>query len=242
MDGAPDPDRVEEALGVSAEADTSGGRDSMHDYSDAFAGLYDEAFDELREAADRRGVSVSDAESAYEAVVEGRRHLTSHDDLMGRSGLGYHRARQAAAVISDAGDLHEAYDDDWDLWWVRCDERIREMCESRRISLYRYYEMYDDLRQFQDKVIGWYVRRNRRQQQPFQLTDLKAEWVDRLQTEYFPDKPLHEPVDSEGDADGPTFRHPERGLVEEGEWSRHIAARYVRTAQDEIIEAYDLSY
>lgn len=187
-------------------------------HRERFHGLYDERMDEVVSNAEDRNVTLRDVERAYQALVTGDRHLTSHEDLMDKTQMDYHTARQAAAVLSDLGDLHECYDEQWNLYWVRCDEFIRRKCEERRISLCRYFKMYDILHEFQNKVTGWYVRRNRRQQQPFNLRDLKEEYVHKIQAEYFPDKPV-------GD-----------------EWSRHIAARYLRTAQDSIVRSMDLTY
>jgi hypothetical protein len=183
-----------------------------------FAGLYDDIMDEVVEDAGSRGVSLREVERAYRALAAGDRHLTSHEGLMDRTGMDYHTARQAAAVLSDAGDLHECYDEDWNLHWARCDGFIARKCEERRISLWRYFRMYDTLHEFQNEVVGWYVRRNRRQKQPFNLRDLKEQYVHELRREYFPDKPV-------GD-----------------EWSRHIAARYLRTAQDSIVRSFELTY
>lgn len=183
-----------------------------------FWALYNGVMDTVRRRAGDRNTDVESVQEAYRALMTGGPHLTSHEELMRRTGMDYHDARQAAAVLSDVGDLHECYNDDWELYWARCDDFIKERCEERRISLCRYFEMYDILTDFQDKVVGWYVRRNRRQQQPFSLRGLKEEYVHRIQEEHFPDKPV-------GD-----------------KWSRHIAARYLRTAQDSIERSFDLTY
>lgn len=179
---------------------------------------YDDVMDELMKFVDDRGTTVEQVDAVYSAVTDGGRYLTSHDGIMEATGYDYHHARQAASVLSDLGDLHECYDDDWGLWWVRCDGFIKRKCEERRISLYRYYAMHPTLMDFQRQVIDWYVRRNRRQKQPFELRALKEEYVHKIQADFFPEKPV-------GD-----------------EWSRHIAARYLRTAQDSIVRAYDLTY
>lgn len=169
---------------------------------------------ELAEDADTDLRSVAEVYS----VLCGDGPLTAHEEVIEATGMGFHDARSAASVLSELGDVHECYDDDWNLWWVRCDSEIREMCNERRISLYRYFVMKDDLERFQDKVVEWYERRNRRMQQNFKLSGLKEEWVHRLQRDYFPEKPV-------GD-----------------EWSAHIAARYLRTAQDSIVRTHNLSY
>lgn len=189
-----------------------------HTHRERFRAIYDGVMDQVSEQASSRGVDVDEVERAYSAIIAGDPHLTSHEDLMARTGMDYHNARLAAAVLSDVGDIHECYDDDWNLHWVRCDEFIRQKCEDRRISVCRYYQMHSDLKEFQDKVIDWYVRRNRRQQQPFNLVDLKEEYVHKLQERHFPGKPV-------GD-----------------EWSRHIAARYLKTAQDSIVRTHNLTY
>lgn len=211
--------------------------------SGRFEAMYDDDMDSLASYADDRDVDIGSVELAWEAIQEGDRHLTRHEDVVERSGLGYHEARKATAVLSDMNDIHEAYDDDWNLYWVRCDEHLREMCAERRISLYRYFEMYEELREFQDKVVGWYVRRNRRQQQPINLTELKEKYVHKLQREYFPGKPVKRRIESPDEApdDQTAHRDPE-GWYVDGEWSRHIAARYLRTAQDEIVRSFDLTY
>lgn len=187
-------------------------------HRERFRVLFDDIMDDIAGRAAARNIEPDGVERAYQALVTGDEHLTSHSELMERTGMDYHHARQAAAVLSDTGDIHECYDDDWNLFWVRCDEFIREKCDDRRISLCRYFMMYDILQEFQDKVMAWYVRRNRRQGQPFTLRDLKSEYVREIQEEFFPEKPV-------GD-----------------EWSRHIAARYLRTAQDEIVRSYNLTY
>jgi hypothetical protein len=183
-----------------------------------FQAVYSGVLDDISRHAEKRDVSFDQVRQAYDAVTTGERYLTSHDDLMERTDMDYHEARQSAAVLSDVGDIHECYDDDWNLHWVRADEFLREKCEERRISLCRYYKMHDILREFQDKVIAWYVRRNRRQKQPINLRQMKENYVSIIQQKYFEDKPV-------GD-----------------EWSRHIAARYLRTAQDSIIRSMDLTY
>jgi len=215
-----------------------------HDLPDHFAALYDECLDEVSEYADERGVTLSQVADAHSAIIDGDQRLTRHDDMIEHTGMDYHASRQSAAVLSDIGGVHEAYDDDWNLWWVRCSERIADMCEDRRISLYRYYEMEPELRDFQDQVIMWYTRRNRRQQQPWTLTSLKEKYVHRIQRWFFPSKPVGDSVRWVHDADdGDVVRYREEtGLYVPTSWSRHIAARYVRTAQDEIIEAYELTY
>jgi len=179
---------------------------------------YSADMDALSSAADSRNVGLGVVADAYTAIVTGRQHLTSHEEVIDATGAGYHDSRQAAAALSDVDDIHECYDEDWNLWWVRCDSFIKDKCAERRISLHRYYKMQDVLTAFQQKALEWYVRRNRRQQQPFRLTQLKEDYVRKIQERYFPDKPVGE------------------------EWSRHIAARYVRTAQDSMIRSYDLTY
>lgn len=240
------PKEREEAEAMRAYLDSAGWEPRYemwsHEHDDYFSALYDESFDRITESCERRDVTVEDVVQVYYVVVDGRRHLTAHEDVIAGTDLDYHDARNAAGVLSDLGDVYEAYDSEWELYWVRCSSTTKALCEKRRISLYRYYKMYPDLVLFQDKVVDWFVRRNRRMSQPFKLTDLKAKWVNRLQEEYFPDKPVHRPIDNESEADGQTMNHPRYGLVEIREWSRHIAARYVRTAQDEIIKAYELTY
>ena len=192
--------------------------DPADDPETALQAHYDDRMDDLKAAADDRGVDLSVVALAYTAILGGDSHLTSHEEVMVATRRSFHEARQAAGALSDVDDIHECYDDDWDLWWVRCDSFIKDKCEDRRISLYRYFDMKDILSAFQQETIGWYVRRNRRQQQPFRLTDKKEEYVRKIQNKHFPDKPVGE------------------------EWSRHIAARYVRTAQDSVIRSYDLTY
>lgn len=179
---------------------------------------YDDCMDDLSAAADARGIGLETVALAYTAVLDGRRHLTSHGEVMAATRRSFHEARQAAGALSDVDDIHECYDEDWDLWWVRCDSFIKNKCEDRRISLYRYYDMKNLLSAFQRELLEWYVRRNRRQRQLFRLTDKKEEYVHKIQQQYFPDKPV-------GD-----------------DWSGHIAARYVRTAQDSMIRSYELTY
>lgn len=203
LDGWPNPDKYPEF--TSHYSDYRGRTDAT---------LVDET---LVEAAEEKEADLESVAEIY-GVINHNEYLTSHEEIVTLTGMKFHDARSAAAVLSEMGDVHECYDDDWNLWWVRCDDEIREMCNDRRISLYRYFEMKDDLEEFQDKVVGWYERRNKRMQQNFKLGGLKEEWVHRLQREYFPEKPV-------GD-----------------EWSAHIAARYLRTAQDSIVRTFNLTY
>lgn len=211
--------------------------------------IYNDDMDEIRRLAAERGTEMVHVSDALEAVTAGDSPASSHEEVMNATGLGFHEARQAAGVLSDMGDLHECYDDGWNLWWVQCDEYIRDRCDRRRISLLRYYQMFDELREFQDQVVAWFVRRNRRQSQRFTMTQLKAEWVARLQSEHFPEKPLKQYCDRVAAApEGAIVRVDERGLWHEptspveAAWSSHIAARYLRTAQDSIIRSFDLTY
>lgn len=217
--------------------------------------LYDSDMEWLARFVDRRRTTMGDVESALDAVASGDPHITSHDGVMRETGLGFHEARKAMLVLSDMGDVHEAYDEDWQPWWVRCDDFIVEKCEQRRVSLLRYFRMYGVLEEFQDKCVGWYVRRNRRQSQPFKLRDLKAQYVYEIQRQYFPNKPVKKPVESFSDAPPGALvasaewdLEGEKGLYYvpedpmESDWSSHIAARYVRTAQDSIIRSMNLTY
>lgn len=211
---------------------------------------YESELEALADAIEDRNTSQADVAKAY-GFLSSNGIITSHADLREHFGGDYFRAHQAAIVVADMGDVHQCYDEDWQLWWARVDERIRKMCEERRISLHRYCAMEDDLRAFQTEVVGWFVRRNRRQKQGKQLRHVKREYVGRLQQKHFPGKPVKQHVPRVHDApDGKVthYREDEGGLYYEvddpadGEWSRHIAARYLRTAQDSIIEAMDLTY
>lgn len=211
---------------------------------------YESELGALAEAVEDRNTTHADVAKAYRFLASNG-IVTSHEALKGHFGGDYFRAHQAAIVIADMGDVHQCYDGGWNLWWARVDERIRKFCEDRRISLYRYCEMEPDLRDFQREVVGWFVRRNRRQQQGKQLRSIKREYVGRLQEKHFPDKPVKQHVPRVHDApDGKVthYNEDEGGLYYEvddpadGEWSRHIAARYLRTAQDSIIEAMNLTY
>lgn len=219
--------------------------------------LYESDMEDLARFVDRRGTTMEEVDRVLSVIESGDPHLTSHKRMIAESGLGFHDARTAALVLSDMGDVHEAYDKDegWELYWVRCDGFIVEKCEQRRISLLRYFQMHDVLKEFQDKCIEWYVRRNRRQSQPFKLRDLKAQYVYEIQSRFFPEKPVKKRIDSVDEApDGALVsaedwnQEGDEGLYyvpddpSESEWSRHIAARYVRTAQDSIIRSFDLSY
>ena len=217
--GLTDAERTRLHRYLDQNARPPGQRDGYPDGPDAaLRPYYDDEADEMAEAIERRDTSWAAVSAAHGALLTGDRHLTSHEEAIEKSGLGYHECRKAAAVLSDVGGIHECYDDDWNLWWVRCDEYIQSLCKERRISLYRYYAMRELLNEFQNHVIDWFVRRNRRHAQNFKLSSLKAEYVHTIQEEWFPDKPVGE------------------------EWSSHIAARYLRTAQDSIMRSYALTY
>lgn len=211
---------------------------------------YESEQEALADAIEDRNSTWADVGLAYRELSSNG-IITSHESLQRAFGDDYYRAHQAAIVVADMGDVHQCYDEDWTLWWARVDERIRRLCEERRISLHRYCMMEDVLRDFQHEVVGWFVRRNRRQKQGKQLRAIKREYVGKLQREYFPNKPVKQHVPTVHQApDGKVVHYNEEdnSLYYEvddpadGEWSRHIGARYLRTAQDSIIETYDLTY
>lgn len=183
-----------------------------------FEALFAGELDELHEHADARGVSLEVAAEAYFVIVSGESSMVKHTALRDELNRDWRDAWEIASVLVDFGEAHLSKKDGW--WWVIASEFIAGKCDQRSIGLKQYMEMRPDLVPFQDDVIQWYqTRQMNGNLQRRTMRDIKVTHGKRLQQQYYPAKSL----DTE-------------------EFHEHIISRYIKTAQDEIVEALNLSY
>lgn len=183
-----------------------------------FEALFSGELDELNELAAKRGVSLEGVSEAYFEIVGGPRPMVTHTDLQDAIGLAGPDTWNTASVLVDFGEVYRSKGEDW--WWIVASEFLAERCEKRSISLQKYIDMEPDLRPFQDACVGWYQRRQMHGNlQERTMREIKVTHGERLQEKYYPEKPL-DPVD----------------------FHDHQVARYIKTAQDVIVAALDLSY
>lgn len=183
-----------------------------------FEALFAAELDELRECADERGVDLEAVADAYFLIAGGARPMAQHTALCEHLNRGWRESWEIASVLVDFGESHLSKQDGW--WWVIASEFIAEKCSQRRIGLKQYIEMRPDLIPFQNDVIQWYqTRQMNGNLQRRTMREIKVSHGERLQEQYYPEKPI----------DTEAFHY-------------HIIARYIKTAQDEIVEALDLSY
>lgn len=184
-----------------------------------FQALFADELAELRALADERDVALEAVSDAYFAIVSGGEPMITHGDLQDALGRDGPEAWNIASVLVEFGEVHRSKGEHW--WWIVASQYLAEQCERRSISLQQYYAMEDDLRVFQDDVVEWYQRRQMNGNlQERTMREIKREHCERLQEKYFPDTELD----------------PEGNLHD------HQVGRYVKTAQDVIVEALDLSY
>lgn len=183
-----------------------------------FEALFTTELDELRDYAEERGVDLEAVAEAYFVIVNGEEPMVTHTELQEQMGRDGPDAWNIASVLVDFGEVHRSKGEDW--WWVVASDLLAEKCDQRSISLKKYIEMDDVLREFQNDVARWYeVRQMHGNLQTRTMREIKVEYGKRLQEQYFPEKPLD----------------PE-------EIHDHQVARYIKTAQDVIVEAMNLSY
>jgi len=183
-----------------------------------FEALFAAELDELQNHARCRGVSLEDVSRAYFVIVSGENPMAKHTELRDELNRDWRDAWEIASVLVDFGEAHLSKKDGW--WWVIASEFIAEKCDKRSIGLKQYMEMRPDLVPFQNDVIQWYqTRQMNGNLQRRTMREIKVTHGERLAEQYYPEKPL----DTE-------------------EFHDHIIARYIKTAQDEIVEALDLSY
>jgi len=214
-----------------------------------FEALFAAELDELQEHADDRGVSLDTVSRAYFVIVSGADSMVKHTELRDELNRDWRDAWEIASVLVDFGEAHLSKKDGW--WWVIASEFIAKKCDKRSIGLKQYMEMRPDLVSFQDDVIQWYqTRQMNGNLQRRTMKEIKVTHGKRLQEQYYPDKPFKNYIESKDDS-------PSDRAVEEDDdgqyWTAeapaevenfhdHIIARYIKTAQDEIVEALDLSY
>jgi len=214
-----------------------------------FEALFSAELDELREHANDRGVKLEAVAEAYFVIVNGDRPMVTHSDLQDHLGRAGPAAWNIASVLVDFGEVHRSKGSDW--WWIVASTLLAEKCNQRSISLKTYIEMQPDLQPFQQAVTRWYqTRQMHGNLQTRTMREIKVEYGKKLQEKYYPDKPFKNYIGSGDEA-------PEDRPVEEDDnglyWTAktpgevenfhdHQIARYVKTAQDVIVEALDLSY
>jgi len=182
-----------------------------------FEALFAAELDELREHANDRGVELKSVAEAYFVIVNGDRSMITHSDLQDQLGRAGPDAWNIASVLVDFGEVHRSKGSHW--WWIVASAFLAEMCDQRSISLKKYIEMQPDLQPFQQAVTQWYqTRQMHGNLQSRTMREIKIEYGKKLQKKYYPDKPLK----SENFHD-------------------HQISRYIKTAQDAIVEALDLS-
>jgi len=183
-----------------------------------FEVLFGEELEELNEIANEHGVTLQEVSEAYFVIAAGEQPMVSHSSLQDELGLAGPDAWNTASVLVDFGEVYRSKEGSW--WWIIASEFLAEKCQQRSISLKKYIEMEPDLRPFQDACVAWYQRRHMHGNlQERTMREIKADHGTRLQEEYYPENP----VDPENFHD-------------------HQIARYIKTAQDVIVAALDLSY
>ncbi|UTF55969.1 hypothetical protein [Natronosalvus rutilus] len=183
-----------------------------------FEALFSEELEELQEIATERDVTLEEVSEAYFVIVNGDPPMVTHSRLQEELGKAGPETWNTASVLVDFGEVHRSKGNDW--WWIVASEFLAGLCEKRSISLKKYLEMEGDLRVFQDDARQWYERRHMHGNlQERTMREIKLEHCQRLQERYYPKKRLD----------------PEN-------FHDHQVARYVKTAQDVIVEALNLSY
>lgn len=205
----------EEAVDVVAAFDRT-------DALDRFAALFAEGIEEIGAIADEHDATIEDVAGVYELVRNGDQPMIAHGDLADALGLSGPETWAAASVLVEYGELHRAKDGQW--WWVHASGYLAELCRERELSLKRYIEMRETLQDCQDAMINWYeTRQMHGNLQRRTMGEIKLDFCQRLQKEYW----------GVGE---------DEEVVGEETWSDHRVSRYVRTAQDVIVRAYDLTY
>jgi hypothetical protein len=195
----------------------AGREDEAEDFR-RFEALFAAELDELRDHARNRGVTLEEVAEAYFVIVSGEDPMVKHTELRDELNREWRDAWEIASVLVDFGEAHLSKKDGW--WWVIASQFLAEKCDQRSIGLKQYMEMRPDLVPFQNEVIQWYqTRQMNGNLQRRTMREIKVSHGKRLAEQYYPEKPL--------DTD---------------EFHDHIIARYIKTAQDEIVEALDLSY
>ena len=183
-----------------------------------FEALFAAELDELAGYADERDVDLEDVAEAYFVIVNGETPMARHEALQNELGRDWRDAWEIASVLVDFGEVHLSKQNGW--WWVVASQFLADRCDKRSIGLKQYIEMQPDLAPFQNDVTRWYqVRHMHGNLQTRTMREIKVEHGERLAEKYYPEKPL--------DTD---------------EFHEHIISRYIKTAQDVIVEALDLSY
>lgn len=201
-------------MAVAMRSTAGGGDESFR----RFEALFAAELDELRAAAREREVSLEAVSEAYFVIVNGDQPMVAATDLRDALGRGWQEAWEIAMVLVDIGEVHLSRETDW--WWVLASDFLAELCEKRSIGLKKYMEMRADLASFQDDVVRWYeTRQMNGNLQSRTMREIKVDHGRRLQAEYYPGKPFDEEA-----------------------FHDHQIARYIKTAQDVIVEALDLSY
>ena len=192
------------------------------DPGDRFSCLFAGQLDAITALAEAAGVEIGDVAKCYFELVDAADSMLSHSELQDRLGLSAPRCWDVASVLVEFGEISRAKDGQW--WWVYCSDYLAERCRERELSLKRYIEMRPVLSEFQDDVVRWYqIRHMHGNLQPETMGEIKLRYCQRLQQEYWGLE--------EGEA-----------VVDEDSWSDHRVSRYVRTAQDVIVEAHNLTY
>jgi len=203
------------ALAMSRPGDEDGSPDQQFR---RFEALFSAELDELREYARARDVTLKGVAKAYFVIINGEQPMVTHTDLQDKLGRDGPDAWNIASVLVDFGEVHRSRESDW--WWIVASALLAERCDQRSISLKTYIEMQPDLQPFQQAVTRWYqTRQMHGNLQTRTMREIKVEHGKDLQKKYYPDKPLD----------------PEN-------FHDHQIARYIKTAQDVIVEALDLSY
>lgn len=100
---------------------------------------------------------------------------------------------------------------------ISLDNETIELCRNRRISSARYIQMRPVLREFQEEVEEYFSNRKKRFPRTA-ISETKREYIRILAKIWFDEEP------------------------EEGKEFHHIAAKYIKTAQDEIQRRKQLYY
>lgn len=202
------------ALAMSDREPTGGADEDFR----RFEVLFGTELSELRELAADHDVTLEDVSDAYFSIVRGEEPMVSHGQLQDELGVDGPDAWNTASVLVEFGEVHRSKEDRW--WWIVASDLLARKCQQRSISLKKYIEMEPDLRAFQDDVVEWYERRHMHGNlQERTMREIKVEHGTRLQEEYYPEKP-----------------------VDPAAFHDHQIARYIKTAQDVIVEALNLSY
>lgn len=183
-----------------------------------FEALFADELEELREIAIDRDVGLHEVSQAYFSIVRGDYPMQTHSDLQNALNADGPETWNIASVLVDFGEVYRSKGDDW--WWVVASEFLAERCRMRTISLNKYVEMEEDLRAFQDDVVRYHhIRKMPGNLQDQQMRDIKVEHGRRIHEKYYPEKEF-----------------------DEEEFHNLQVSRYIKTAQDVIMEALDLSY